>query len=509
MVILVFLFFAGYSSGGDLPPFFDAAEQASFFPDGMGEWKLKTNVKQGNDHLLEWKNASRHEMTLRYRAAGPNTITAVYKGMGEEIDRKIKQTGGTILILKEFFAVIQINDTRRKHSVNLLYGTPAGVYFWTYKVPNTFGTDHGAYIAALEFAARKHQYDTALKYGNVVMGRWGGPVHEFARLLAQKKDPRAESVYRILLQTSSSNYEAQIEYAAITEDSRAAEQSARIVERGAEEESLLSTAADILNKDIPELSSYPLIGPEDKGLKVILIPMAPCNPWILEEISKIYEKITTIPVSIRRLPIDPPVLEPSRSVYRPYLEQIASNIWKTKSDYSEWSLSTLKSNIMKQAEKEGPQSVISIRRLFEKMDETGYQWDAVPIVDWLSKEVAPYFSGDPEIMVVGITGLDIYSGEANFVFSLYGGLEHSPVSVLSYAKMRAKLTGEKQSRKRLMERTAKELVPASLKKLKIPRSMDPFCPYSYSSGLQRLEEKTLNLSEPVKMEIEKIKNSIR
>jgi len=76
------------------------------------------------------------------------------------------------------------------------------------------------------------------------------------------------------------------------------------------------------------------------------------------------------------------------------------------------------------------------------------------------------------------------------------------------AKMRAKLTGENQSRKRLTERVAKELVPASLKKLNIPRSMDPSCPYSYSSGLQRLEEKTLNLSEPVKREIEKIKNSI-
>lgn len=51
-----------------------------------------------------------------------------------------------------------------------------------------------------------------------------------------------------------------------------------------------------------------------------------------------------------------------------------------------------------------------------------------------------------------------------------------------------------------------ELVPASLKKLNIPRSIDPSCPYSYSSGMQRLDEKTLNLSEPVKKDIERIKN---
>lgn len=129
-------------------------------------------------------------------------------------------------------------------------------------------------------------------------------------------------------------------------------------------------------------------------------------------------------------------------------------------------------------------------------------------MSWLSQAIDPYFSKDPNTMVVGITELDIFSGETNFVFSVYGGLNSSPVSIMSYAKMRAKLTGENQYRKRLTERAAKELVPASLKRLNISRSMDPSCPYSYSSGLQRLEEKTLNLSEPVKKEIERIKNSI-
>ena len=74
---------------------------------------------------------------------------------------------------------------------------------------------------------------------------------------------------------------------------------------------------------------------------------------------------------------------------------------------------------------------------------------------------------------------------------------------MSYARMKATFTGE-----RLTERAAKELVPASLKKINTPRPMDPSCPYSYSSGLQRLEEKTLNLSEPVKNEIERIKTVI-
>lgn len=74
--------------------------------------------------------------------------------------------------------------------------------------------------------------------------------------------------------------------------------------------------------------------------------------------------------------------------------------------------------------------------------------------------------------------------------------------------MRAKNTGENQSRRRLTERAAKELVPASLKKLGIARSQDPSCPYSYSSGLPRLDEKTMQLSESVTKEIARIKNGL-
>ena len=163
---------------------------------------------------------------------------------------------------------------------------------------------------------------------------------------------------------------------------------------------------------------------------------------------------------------------------------------------------------MKKAKEEGPQAVTTINQIFKKMAEGGYQWDADPIMGWLSQAITPFFSNDPNTMVVGITELDIFSGETNYVFSVYGGLNDTPVSILSYAKMRAKLTGENQSRKRLTERTAKELVPASLKKLGIARSIDPSCPYSYSSGLQRLEEKSTNLSEPVKNEIERIKQHL-
>lgn len=508
LIFILSLLFVVASHADTLPPFFQSIEKESFFPHGMNDWKLQKNIEEENTFILQWENSSQHAITLKYRNATPSTIQGVYKGLGEDVDKNIKRFGGNILTVSEYFAVIIANDSPSSHSVNVLYGTPEGAYWWKYRVPNTFETNHSGYINDVTSAIRKHQFDIILKNGNVEAGKWGTPIHEYAKLLALKNAQTSLSVYKTLLQSNPTNYDAQIEYSLLTKNKDEAIQSALIVEKNAEEEKLLNASAKLLNKEIPSISSYPLLDMNDKGLKVILIPLSPCNPWILDEIADTYKKITTIPVVIKRLPVNWTVPEPSRSAYRPSLEAIASNIWKTKSTFRDWPLSKLKEEILIKAKEEGPSAVLSINQLFKRMDEAGYQWEADPIMNWLSQAIVPYFSKDPNTMVVGITELDIFSGDTNFLFSLYGGRGDLPVSILSYARMKAKLTGENQSRTRLKDRVAKELVPASLKKLGIPRSVDPSCPYSYSSGLQRLEEKTLTLSEPVKQEIEKRKNSI-
>jgi hypothetical protein len=98
-------------------------------------------------------------------------------------------------------------------------------------------------------------------------------------------------------------------------------------------------------------------------------------------------------------------------------------------------------------------------------------------------------------MFVGVSGQDIYSGDANFLFSGTTVVEGNLVSLLSYARMQKAATGESfESRKRVVQRLAKELVSAALKQLQIARPADPSDPYSYSDGLQRLEEKSLALS---------------
>jgi hypothetical protein len=72
--------------------------------------------------------------------------------------------------------------------------------------------------------------------------------------------------------------------------------------------------------------------------------------------------------------------------------------------------------------------------------------------------------------------------------------------------MLAKTLGEPiPSRRRLTERLAKEMVPASFKALRIPRPTDPTDPYSYSSGVDRLDQKTLTLSPATRKALDELR----
>jgi len=62
-----------------------------------------------------------------------------------------------------------------------------------------------------------------------------------------------------------------------------------------------------------------------------------------------------------------------------------------------------------------------------------------------------------------------------------------------------------QARPRLTERMAKELVPASLAELNIRRPTDPTDPYSYAGSVDRVDQKGLVLSAPVKGALDRLR----
>lgn len=500
--LLISTFLPSVTHADTLPPFFESLTYQSFFPGAFPDWKLKNNETLTNFHSYQWETKDKRTLSLRYREATPDSVKNVYMSFGKEIDAQLVKKTGQILLLTEFMGIVLLNESETDQSLNFLYGTTEGVYLWKYVYPKTYHFDRDKYIESFSLPAREHQYLNAAKLGNVIMGRWGACVHEYARLLGRKKDPMTEKIYIHLLQTSPANFNAHVEFLSIGKDEANRIESAKILMRDAEDEDMLNAASKVLDKKTPTIDDYPEMSKKDRGLRVILIPLPPCNPWVLEEASRIYEKMTGIPVSIRKLPVKWEVPEPVRSVYRPQLEQIASRLFPEKTNFAFWSEDTLKKEIKDHVTKNEPQSLPFLENLYKQIEEGDFQWDADPLVTKLAKLVLPYHTKDENTMVVGITGTDIFSGSTNYVFSVYSGIDGSMCSILSYAKMKAGFTGANPSRRRLVERIAKEMVPASLKKLNIPRSTDPSCPYSYSSGVDRLDEKSWVLSENVKQAIQ-------
>lgn len=109
-------------------------------------------------------------------------------------------------------------------------------------------------------------------------------------------------------------------------------------------------------------------------------------------------------------------------------------------------------------------------------------------------------------MFVGVTESDIYSGTSNYLFSYGASTKGHSASILSYNRMMAATLSEShESRKRLVERLTKELVPAGLKLLDIPRPADPTDAYSYSDSVERTDEKRLTFSEPTQQALDRLR----
>ena len=168
-------------------------------------------------------------------------------------------------------------------------------------------------------------------------------------------------------------------------------------------------------------------------------------------------------------------------------------------DFAGWDRERYASELLKATESEDALSRYQVKKLVSGLSEFSGQFRVGPVLNWLSTRLEEYRSDDNRTMYVGITEANIYSGDSNFIFSSGIPEGSSPVSVLSYSVMLAETLQEAyQSKRRLIERIAKELVPASLKQLGIPRPLDPSDPYSYADGVIRLDQKTLVLSGPTK-----------
>jgi predicted Zn-dependent protease len=385
---------------------------------------------------------------------------------------------------------------------------PSSVQIWTISTSPTNRVRLGADFEAIRGWVNRQRYEEALQAGNVSMGHWQECIHDYAKdMLKSGKTGDALIILKNLLSTAPFDYEAHLGLMKNTPDSISASNSAKTVFKNAEDQDQVLKAAQFLGIEPRTIDAFPPLETNETGLQVILIPLPPSNPWLLDESAKVFERITEVPVKIRRLSEVWSWGTPERIFRQRDIQGILVRLAKENIEFTGWSKERYINALTDAVESEDALSKYWVRDLAEQVQKEPGQYFVDPYLDRFCTTLKSYRSKDNRTMYVAITEANIYSGDNNYVFSLGRTDEESPASIMSYYIMLGRTLHETyDSRQRLVERIAKELVPASLKQLGIPRSTDPTCPYSYSSGVDRLDQKTLTLSDEVKEALNKLRD---
>lgn len=437
-------------------------------------------------------------LTVENAACKSPQCQAVFDNVKGHWNGVLSEKGGAFVAIDRTEAHAQTADGDVSHRM-FVYVLPSSVQIWAYSV---LGEADDPRIAKYEVIRRivdRQRYQDALAQGNVSMGHWRVRIHEHMKYLIDSgAEDEGLSVLGNLLATSPYDHEAHMMFVTHAPDSSAARNSASIVFKNAESRSLTDDAARFLGHEIPVLNDLPELDAGEAGLRVVLVPLPPCNPWLLEEAARVFEQITDIPVSVRRLPGAWEWDEPDRIANQRTAQGMLIKLKGENVDFSGWNPDRYVDALREEAAGSDPLTRYFVNTFADGLIDEPGQYLADSYLERFSRIIDPYRAGDRRTMYVAITANNIYAGDNNYVFSI-GRPGRQRASLMSYHMMLGEtLRAEFPSRRRLIERIAKELVPASLKQLGIPRSTDPTCPYSYSSGVDRLDQKSLTLSDPVR-----------
>ncbi|HKY18493.1 MAG TPA: hypothetical protein VJL82_06130 [Rhizomicrobium sp.] len=432
---------------------------------------------------------------------------AVFNNFMGSTNRQATANSGNFVVVNPTEYWVEWESGAVKNSL-FVFRLSNSLLIWNYRAAQ----DNQAFSASKYFNrlrdfANRQRYEQALADGNVEMGHWGKTSREYAEALlksGQKKE--ALTVLSHVVATSPTDYLAQLALAANSEDSSVARNSAQVVFDNAEDPELISKSANLLRQADPASVQLPLLEKADGGLQVVLIPLAPCDIGLLEPVAAMYSGITKIPVKIVRLREAWQLGPPDRFPNQRQIQQFITERRGSNPDFTGWTLERYKSELTQIFAASDALTKFSLKPLIGRLNGSEGQYSVDILLERFANILNKYRSKNARTLFVGITKTNISAGDANFLFSMTAGRADGQLSILSYHMMLSKTLGAPdESRSRLVERIAKELVPATLNQLGIPRPVDPKDPFSYSSGVDRLDQKTLTLSKPTEEALAKFR----
>jgi predicted Zn-dependent protease len=200
-----------------------------------------------------------------------------------------------------------------------------------------------------------------------------------------------------------------------------------------------------------------------------------------------------VPVNLRRLEDWPSFGEPERVWRQQTAQAMILQAQSATIDFTGWGKDRFAVALAESAKSRGALYQFQMQDFITDLLQRPGQFDAARCCPIWLQAVLGHRSSDMRTMVVGVTDAGLFVGDTNYVFG--AGLRGA--SLLSYQAMLAKEAGDAvQSRQRVVQRLAKEVIPQALGQLGIPRPADPTDPYSSSSGIQATDAKSMTLSQP-------------
>jgi len=397
--------------------------------------------------------------------------------------------------------------TGSKWSRVLVAKLPRAVIVWVREVPATRRLDDEQFLGRVMAATNQQRYREAMAVDNVEVGRWATSIHQHARdLLARGNTQEAVAVLKQVIIWSPYSFEAQLDLAENSKDAAAVRASAIAVWENAESFGLTVRAARLLGRTEPDWESLPSLVFGARGLQVVLIALPPCNIRLVEQAGNVLSRIIDVPVRIVRLPDEWRWGKPDRVFRQRDIQSLILQRAGKPVDFTGWLQDRYTKELGAAVAKDDALTKFRIESFLQDSASKPGQYLADPYVSKLLDIVRSWTNNDRRTLFVGVTETDIYSGQANFYFSRGIRAPDTSVSILSYARMQATMASEPyESRKRLIERLAKEMVPASLNQLEIPRPVDPADPYSYADSVERLAQKTLALTAPTREALDRLR----
>ncbi len=493
----------GTAAGAPLPDFLTPDYAAAFTIAG-GTFMLESQTQQGPLQRMQYMGAD-HVVTLTIAriACERPTCATVYANALNNIDAAVTQADGQF----HHAGAADLDatwSTGLADNAAFVFRLPGAVLFWHYAARLPRQHDAAARFDLVRAAVERQRDRLAGVAGNVEFGRWEPVLRTWTeRLLRHGHRAEAVAILRRLVAIAPADMTAQMSLAENALDQATVRAAARIVRETAEDPGLIVQADRLLGEAEPALASVPVLASPGTGLHVVLIPLPPCDLRLVAAAATIYRRITDVPVRFARFGtpwqwgrFDR--IPDQKAIRRAIVEQQGPTV-----DFTGWTLTRYQQALLDLVKGKNALARFRMQAYVARLPTRSGQYLADRDLDRFGALLPADHARHRRTMYVGVTAANLYSGDANFVFSLH---QAANGAILSYHMMTAAASGQPyQSRQRLAERLAKEMVLASLGQLKIPRAADPTDPYSYADGVPRLDQKTLVLSAPTKAALDRFR----